>query len=565
MRLVALMGIPSIFVFTHDSIGLGEDGPTHQPIEQLAHLRAMPNMTSSGPADANETALAWQFALNAPGRRRPRWRSRARACRRSDAADVPDDAIERGAYVLRNNERRARRDPDRHRHRGARSPATRSRHARGARASRRGSCRCRAWRHFLEQDEAYRDDVLPPAVRARVAVEAAQPARLGPLVGDDGRVVGMDDASAPRRPQKDALRALRLHGRARRRSRQGSRRKERGMSVAAEVNERLARITELGTSIWLDQIRLNLIESGELERLVEVRVAARRHVEPGDLREGDPRLGRLRRADRGGRREGPRRARDLRARRGQDRAGRLRRAAARLRRVGRRRRLRLDRGRARHRVRHRQDDRVGAPLLGGRRPPERDGQDPGHRRGRAGDRGVPLRGHQHQRHAAVLGRGLRAGGRGLHQGARAPPGRGQGHRRRSRSRSFFVSRVDTEVDKRLEAIGNTELQGTAAVANARAAYQRFKEIFSGERWQRLAAAGAHVQRPLWASTGTKNPAYPETKYVDTLVGPHTVNTMPMADAERGRRAERGRAAPRSTRTRPPSSTRCARPASTWTT
>jgi transaldolase/glucose-6-phosphate isomerase len=94
--------------------------------------------------------------------------------------------------------------------------------------------------------------------------------------------------------------------------------------------------------------------------------------------------------------------------------------------------------------------------------------------------------------------------------------------------SFFVSRVDTEVDKRLEALGRTDLAGTAAVANARLAYQRFEEIFSGERWQRLADAGAKVQRPLWASTGTKNPAYPETKYVDTLVGPHTVNTMPMA-------------------------------------
>jgi transaldolase/glucose-6-phosphate isomerase len=94
--------------------------------------------------------------------------------------------------------------------------------------------------------------------------------------------------------------------------------------------------------------------------------------------------------------------------------------------------------------------------------------------------------------------------------------------------SFFVSRVDTEVDKRLEALGRTDLQGIAAIANARAAYQRFKTIIGGERWQRLADAGARVQRPLWASTGTKNPAYPETKYVDSLVGPHTVNTMPLA-------------------------------------
>jgi transaldolase / glucose-6-phosphate isomerase len=103
--------------------------------------------------------------------------------------------------------------------------------------------------------------------------------------------------------------------------------------------------------------------------------------------------------------------------------------------------------------------------------------------------------------------------------------------------SFFVSRVDTEADKRLEALGNTELQGTAAVANARKAYIHFKETFHGERFAELLSAGAHVQRPLWASTGTKNPHYSETKYIEELVAPETVNTIPMptllAFAERG--------------------------------
>ena len=93
--------------------------------------------------------------------------------------------------------------------------------------------------------------------------------------------------------------------------------------------------------------------------------------------------------------------------------------------------------------------------------------------------------------------------------------------------SFFVSRVDTEADKRLEANGHTELQGTAALANARAAYIRFKDMFYGERFAALREAGAHVQRPLWASTGTKNPKYSDTLYVDELVAPDTVNTMPM--------------------------------------
>jgi transaldolase len=95
--------------------------------------------------------------------------------------------------------------------------------------------------------------------------------------------------------------------------------------------------------------------------------------------------------------------------------------------------------------------------------------------------------------------------------------------------SFFVSRVDTEVDRRLEAIGTDEaleLRGRAAVAQAKLAYRLFQHQFSGERWQRLASSGAHRQRPLWASTSTKNPAYPDTLYVDELIGSDTVNTLP---------------------------------------
>jgi transaldolase len=93
--------------------------------------------------------------------------------------------------------------------------------------------------------------------------------------------------------------------------------------------------------------------------------------------------------------------------------------------------------------------------------------------------------------------------------------------------SFFVSRVDTAVDKQL-GDEHAELKGKAALANARSAYELFKQKFSGERWETLAAAGAFVQRPLWASTGVKSPDYPDTLYVTELVAPHTVNTMPMA-------------------------------------
>jgi len=94
--------------------------------------------------------------------------------------------------------------------------------------------------------------------------------------------------------------------------------------------------------------------------------------------------------------------------------------------------------------------------------------------------------------------------------------------------SFFVSRVDTAVDGELAAQGKTEFVGKLAIDNGRLAYARFLEIFCGDRWQKLVRAGARVQRPLWASTGTKNPDYIDTLYVDTLIGPDTVNTMPPA-------------------------------------
>jgi transaldolase len=95
--------------------------------------------------------------------------------------------------------------------------------------------------------------------------------------------------------------------------------------------------------------------------------------------------------------------------------------------------------------------------------------------------------------------------------------------------SFFVSRVDTETDKRLEAVGSEEalaLRGKLAVANARIAYQHYKQVFSGGRWEALEAKGALPQRCLWASTSTKNPEYRDVLYVEDLIGPHTVNTMP---------------------------------------
>jgi len=198
LRMAAIMELPAIAVFTHDSIGLGEDGPTHQPIEQLAHLRATPNLYMVRPSDANETALAWQFALGqtevpvafALSRQGlPIW----------SPDDVPGDAIERGAYVLRDSS--ADGDPDviligTGSEVSICVEAAELLEADGV-SVRVVSAPCLD--RFEEQPGAYRDSVLPPSVRARVSVEAATPLGWDRWTTDDGDQVAMRNfgASAP--------------------------------------------------------------------------------------------------------------------------------------------------------------------------------------------------------------------------------------------------------------------------------------------------------------------------------------------------------------------------------
>jgi transketolase len=199
IRLAALMKLPSIFVFTHDSIGLGEDGPTHQPIEQLAGLRAVPGLSVLRPAGANEVALAWRHALASTDhpclivcarQGVPTWNPSA----------IPHDAIERGAYVLRDSYN----EPD---------PPALILIATGtevhicARAADLLEADGIATRlvsmpsveHFAAQDQKYRDSVLPPSVGARVSLEAASTFGWHRWVGDHGEAIGMESfgASAP--------------------------------------------------------------------------------------------------------------------------------------------------------------------------------------------------------------------------------------------------------------------------------------------------------------------------------------------------------------------------------
>ena len=190
IRLSALQKLPSIWVYTHDSIGLGEDGPTHQPIEQLAGLRATPRLNVIRPADANETVLGWRFAL------RQTEAPTAFALSRQDLPIldpdlVPDDAIERGAYVLRDSGNGG--EPD------LILIATGSEVSLAMEAAdlleddmavRVVSMPCMDT--FEHADESYRDEVLPPSCRARVAVEAASPMGWYRWVGSDGVFIGME-------------------------------------------------------------------------------------------------------------------------------------------------------------------------------------------------------------------------------------------------------------------------------------------------------------------------------------------------------------------------------------
>ncbi len=197
MRIAAQSHLGAIYVFTHDSIGLGEDGPTHQPIEHVASLRATPRLNVVRPADFNETALAWQFALANKTEPTALVLSR-QGLPVQDPARIPADAIERGAYVLRDAENG---DPDLILI-GTGSEVQICQAACERLESEGLSVRVVSMpcmERFAEQDAAYRDEVLPASIRARVAVEAASSFGWHRWIGEDGDVVSMESygASAP--------------------------------------------------------------------------------------------------------------------------------------------------------------------------------------------------------------------------------------------------------------------------------------------------------------------------------------------------------------------------------
>jgi transketolase len=199
VRLAALMRLPSIFIYTHDSIGLGEDGPTHQPIEHLAMMRATPGISVIRPAGANETALGWRHAIASHDHPSALVLSRQGIPTWNPSA-VPRDAIERGAYTLRFSFNEPE-PPDviliatgTEVHICTRSADLLE--GDGI-ATRVVSMPC--MEHFAAQDQEYQDEILPPSVRARVSVEAASTLGWHRWVGSFGEAIGMEGygASAP--------------------------------------------------------------------------------------------------------------------------------------------------------------------------------------------------------------------------------------------------------------------------------------------------------------------------------------------------------------------------------
>jgi transketolase len=204
VRLSALMHLPSVWVWTHDSIGLGSDGPTHQPIEHIPALRAMPNLSVIRPTDANETVLAWQHAVNSADHPSALILSR-QDLPILDPASVPADAVERGAYILRGP--------------GASGPlatgtadtqpdliliatgsevpiALAAADALDAQGIETRVVSMPCMDHFAAQDDDYQDRVLPPAVRARVSIEAAATFGWHRWVGELGEAIGMESFGA---------------------------------------------------------------------------------------------------------------------------------------------------------------------------------------------------------------------------------------------------------------------------------------------------------------------------------------------------------------------------------
>jgi transketolase len=537
VRLSALMHLPVTYVWTHDSIGLGEDGPTHQPIEHLASLRAIPGLNIVRPADANETAIAWREILRRWTKEFGKGQPHGLALTRQGVPTYePNDDAAKGGYVLFEADGG---EPEviliatgsevhvaveaREQLQGAGVP------------TRVVSMPSVEW--FEQQDQGYRDSVLPPSVKARVAVEAGVGLTWHKYVGDAGRIVSLEHFGASA-DGKVLFREFGFTAENVAAARESLTVRTAG-DASAMNDDSLKRLSEEGVAIWLDDLSRKRITSGNLAELIDrhhvVGVTTNPTIFQQAIGDGGDYADQLH---------------DM-AQRGVTVAEAVRLLTA-------------------------ADVREAADVLrpvfdttGGRDGWVSIEVDP--RLAHAADATIADARHLawliDRPNVLIKIPATRAGLRAITEviglgisvnvtlifsldryrevmeaylmGLEKAHDKGLDLDRIHSVASFFVSRVDTEIDKRLDALGTPEaraLRGRAALANARLAYQAYEEVFGSadgatppsHRWSALTSAGAHRQRPLWASTGVKDKAYKDTMYVTELVAPNTVNTMPEA-------------------------------------
>ena len=576
VRIAALMQLPAIYVWTHDSIGLGEDGPTHQPVEHLAALRAIPGLDVVRPADANETAVAWRTILehnDRPGR----------------AGPVPAEPADRGPdrRVARVGRRRrpgrlrpgrgrrrhAAGDHRQHRLRGADRPGRPNSRCRTAGSPTRVvSMPCREW--FVEQDQAYRDEVLPAGDQGPGQHRGRRRPRAGATSSATPAASSASSTTArpPTRPRSTASSASPPDAVA-------AGRRAASPAIASDRQQRehthdrppgpaqRRRASPSGSTTS----PASGIASGSLQKLIDdkhvVGVTTNPSIFAAALTNGAAYDEQVARARRQGRRRRPTPSSRSPPRTSAQACDIFRPTCEATGHQDGKVSIEVEPGPG---PRHRRHGRPGQAAVRRRRPAERLHQDPGDPRGPAGDHPHARRGHQRQRHADLLPRPLPrrderlphragAGPRGRPRPVRDPLGRvvlrlPRRHRDRpaaDRHRHRRGQRAQGQGRRRQRPAGLPGLRG--GLLDRRA----------GRSWP---ARAPRPQRPLWASTGVKDPAYPDTLYVTELVAPRHRQHDAGEDPRRGRRPRRDHRRHdhrRTTTTRPRCSTTWPRSASSY--
>ena len=527
VRLAALMELGVTFIFTHDSIGVGEDGPTHQPIEQLTMLRATPGLDMIRPCDANEVAWAWRAALSKNNRPTALVFSRQAIPTLDRGKYAGAEGLLKGAYVLAGDDK-----PEIILiGTGSEVGLVVSAYERLTEAGVKARVvSMPSWYLFELQDQAYRDRVLTPGVEARLAVEMGGEIGWDRYIGAKGKTITMSTfgASAPAAKLQDKFGftvdnlvkvARELIGK------------------ACPMTSLLKQLQESGQAPWLDFVDRSFLKEGGLRKLVEedglTGVTSNPSIFEKAMGQGtayDDQYKAFVTANPGASVVETYEAlaiKDI-----QDACDTLRPVFDRL--DGKDGYVSLevspylandtDKTIAEARRLSKMVDRPNLMI-----------KVPGTRAGVPAIRQLIEDGISINVTLLFAREAYIAVAMAFVEGLEARLTKGETIDRIASVASFFVSRIDSAIDKKIDervAAGDKDadalkaVRGKVAIANAKLAYQWYLDFVKSDRWKKLAAEGAMPQRLLWASTGTKDPSFPDTLYIDALIGPDTVNTIP---------------------------------------